>query len=73
MALTEKVSQTVFAVSHGAFLSQLYSVLTNQPYDDIFCPMNNSLQIIDFEKETIIGRDGKDQVIGVAKLRAFNL
>jgi hypothetical protein len=35
--------------------------------------MNNSLQIIDFEKETIVGRDGKDQVIGVAKLRAFNL
>ena len=60
MAVNEKEDKTVFAVSHGAFLSQLYSIITNQVADDIFIPMNNSLQIIDFEKETILGRDGKE-------------
>ena len=48
LARTTLKDKTVFAVSHGWFMSSLYCLVTQQPHNDSFIPHNNALMIIDF-------------------------
>ena len=68
----DQKGKTVFAVSHGAFMSALYCLITQQPVNESFIPHNNSLMIIDFEHQTLKHSNGTVQEIITPKLRAMN-
>ena len=73
MARGEYADKTLFVVSHGYFLSCLYSLIINQTHDPGFIPHNNSLAIVDFVSESYKNKNGEDQVKVEPRLKAFNL
>jgi broad specificity phosphatase PhoE len=70
-AAPENRKKVYFAITHGAFLSTLGCVFTNNidiANEDFFIPENNSIAILDFEEVTQNHKTFVD-----CKLTAFNL
>lgn len=61
MASNAHQGKTILAVSHSDFLAALYCLITQQTHNEVFCPHNNSLMVIDFEHSTLVHSNGTAQ------------